>query len=389
MGSTSHMNSNDTYDYSYAWNTPAGSASSSGSSSASGTNHVTGSMTMTMGSDWSWTQSNTGSGSSSGSGSGSGGGSGSSSSSSGSSTWTSSSSYNETVNYGGWYSGAFHPGGVGVAGGPSRVAGTTSSGTTTSVSGSGSGSTTGATYQNTSGSGASGDGTSGDGTAVSLEGDPPTPNTGAGVPNRGGVPNGGKVVTQPNGDRDVYDADGNLYGRMGANGYVFWPLSWPSTLRKRGTEAAVPPSIRPPYMDWNAVDHTGRPCPRLHDDNFPDQVPKDWSRDKIEQLIDEVETSIENRERVLDPTTESPEAHRGHEWRIQREKAWLRQLQEALGSVAGTAAAVGVSVGVGATLYKIMEGAGMFLDRATGVMFFMVSPPGQWDNHGGMGPGMS
>jgi len=39
--------------------------------------------------------------------------------------------------------------------------------------------------------------------------------------------------------------------------------------------------------------------------------------------------------------------------------------------------------------YKALEGAGMFLDRATGVLFFMVSPPGMWDDHSelGQGPG--
>ncbi|MEZ6127585.1 MAG: hypothetical protein R3C59_02820 [Planctomycetaceae bacterium] len=43
----------------------------------------------------------------------------------------------------------------------------------------------------------------------------------------GGVPTGGTIVTQPNGDQWVYDADGNLFGMIDTNGNVVWPLSWP------------------------------------------------------------------------------------------------------------------------------------------------------------------
>lgn len=233
---------------------------------------------------------------------------------------------------------------------------------------------------------------SGAGDAGASEGDGSNPtagfDTGGGAQSgNGGVPDGGTVVTQPNGDQYVYDADGNLYGMIGANGYVFWPLSWPKPTDDPGHLPALGPFVKPPFMDWDAVDQYGDPCPRIHGDYFPDHVPKEWSPEKIQQLIDEVETSIRNRDRVLDPTTESPEAHRGHEWRIEREEQWLKDLQEALGKAAGPAAATGATLGAGYGIYKILEGAGMFLDRATGVMFFMVSPPGMWDDHSGMGQG--
>ncbi|MEZ6128532.1 MAG: hypothetical protein R3C59_07600 [Planctomycetaceae bacterium] len=45
----------------------------------------------------------------------------------------------------------------------------------------------------------------------------------------GGIPTGGTVVTQPNGEQWVYDADGNLFGMIDANGNVVWPLSWPAS----------------------------------------------------------------------------------------------------------------------------------------------------------------
>lgn len=126
------------------------------------------------------------------------------------------------------------------------------------------------------------------------------------------VPEGGKVVTASNGDRYVYDADGKLIGMLDLNGNLIWPLSWPKPSEDPGDWAAIPPSVRPPWMDWNAVDQNGDPCHRIHcpDEDFPVEVPVDWSREKIERLIDEAETSIRNRERCLNPDTESPEAHR-------------------------------------------------------------------------------
>lgn len=198
------------------------------------------------------------------------------------------------------------------------------------------------------------------------------------------VPEGGKVVTASNGDRYVYDADGKLIGMLDLNGNLIWPLSWPKPSEDPGDWAAIPPSVRPPWMDWNAVDQNGDPCPRIHcpDEDFPVEVPVDWSREKIERLIDEAETSIRNRERCLNPDTESPEAHRRHEWRIEQEQEWLDKLNEAL----KCGAATGAAVGTGYSIYKILEGTEIFLDRAARLAFFMVSPPGMWDGNSGSGP---
>ena len=42
----------------------------------------------------------------------------------------------------------------------------------------------------------------------------------------GGVPNGGSIIPQANGDEYVYDADGNLVGMLTDDGNVYWPADW-------------------------------------------------------------------------------------------------------------------------------------------------------------------
>jgi len=82
--------------------------------------------------------------------------------------------------------------------------------------------------------------------------------------------------------------------------------------------------VNPP--DTPATDGKGK----IHGE-IPSRVPDSWSRDEIENAIDEMEKSRQEREKVT-RETDKPDNKHGHRNREQLERTFLRKLREALKS---------------------------------------------------------
>jgi hypothetical protein len=69
---------------------------------------------------------------------------------------------------------------------------------------------------------------------------------------------------------------------------------------------------------------------RLHGP-LPDYVPDNWDDEYLEELEDDLETSIRNRESVQRQKGESSPRGAGHRRRIDEERRLLRQVKKRLG----------------------------------------------------------
>jgi hypothetical protein len=105
------------------------------------------------------------------------------------------------------------------------------------------------------------------------------------------------------------------------------------------------------------VDETGR----CHD-RIPDEVPRSWSKQTVEEAIDKIKKSLEQRQKDM---ADKGGGDAGHQRRYQEESKWLRKLEERKGQLeredaerqrrnkntAKAVGTIGVGVGIGTILY--------------------------------------
>ena len=114
-------------------------------------------------------------------------------------------------------------------------------------------------------------------------------------------------------------------GLVAANAYI-WGAALPAQIsgliNDLNTPTVYAQEDTPAVPDTPFVDETGK----SHDD-IPDVIPDAWTGDDLEQAIDQITKSIEERQQQMKDFGEDP----GHRERLRREEQYLRRLKKRLG----------------------------------------------------------